>query len=70
MLTPTLVLYGSRDRCWLPGTVRLQTESRYFARGHRIKEIVDGGHFLHHTKPNEVNKELLRWVTVDHEGRA
>jgi len=70
MLVPTLTLYGSRDRCFLPDTVRLQTDSRRFAKGHRIKEIVDGGHFLHHTKPDLVNKELRRWITTDHKTRA
>lgn len=70
MLAPTLILHGSRDRCWLPDTVRLQTESRYFAKGHRLKEIEDGGHFFHHTKPDEVNKELNRWIMSSHEGRA
>jgi len=70
IMVPTLTLHGSRDRCFLPATVRFQTDSRYFSKGHRLQEVKDAGHFLQHSKPDQVNKELWRWISTNHDGRA
>ena len=60
--SPTLLIWGMEDRALgyddvVPGTEK-------FVRSLRIEQIQRGGHFIQQERPDEVNRELLAFLTT------
>jgi pimeloyl-ACP methyl ester carboxylesterase len=58
---PTLYLHGSADGCVRAGLVA--GAARALAPGSRVVVVPDAGHFLHLERPEEVNQQILAWIT-------
>lgn len=58
---PTLYLHGSSDGCIKVDLVA--DAARALAPGSRLRVIPDAGHFLHLEKPDQVNRQILAWIT-------
>lgn len=58
---PTLYLHGARDGCIGVGLAR--GAERLLAPSSRMVVIGDAGHFLHLERPDEVNDQILSWVS-------
>jgi pimeloyl-ACP methyl ester carboxylesterase len=58
---PTLYLHGSNDGCI--GADLVSDAGRALAPGSRTEVVQGAGHFLHVEKPDEVNQQILAWVT-------
>jgi len=59
---PTLYVHGSRDGCISLDLVH--DASEHLPVGSQMTIIDGAGHFPHLEKPDEVNKQILAWVTT------
>jgi pimeloyl-ACP methyl ester carboxylesterase len=58
---PTLYLHGANDGCI--GAELIVDAERALAPGSRLMVVQDAGHFLQLERPDEVNRQILAWVT-------
>jgi pimeloyl-ACP methyl ester carboxylesterase len=58
---PTLYLHGSADGCI--GVELVGHAGRHLAPGSRMAVVDGAGHFLHLERPEEVNRQILSWLT-------
>ncbi len=58
---PTLYLHGSSDGCIRANLVADAVST--LAPGSLMMVIQDTGHFLHLEKPDQVNQQILAWIT-------
>ncbi len=58
---PTLYLHGANDGCVAAGLAA--RAGPFLAPSSRMSVIDGAGHFLHLEKPDEVNSQILTWVT-------
>ncbi len=59
---PTLYLHGDRDGC--VGVELAAGSEAFLGSGSRVVTVKDAGHFLHVEKPDEVNAEIISFVTA------
>ena len=59
---PTLYLHGNLDGCISLDLVR--DAKQHLSAGSQMTVIDGAGHFPHLEKPDEVNKQILAWITV------
>jgi pimeloyl-ACP methyl ester carboxylesterase len=59
---PTLALTGANDGCMDSRLYDTIMDPADFPQGLRVARIAGAGHFLHLEKPEEVNREILRWL--------
>ena len=60
---PTLYLHGVDDGCM--GVATTTSASELLAAGSSVSIIKDAGHFLHLEQPDEVNSQIVTFLTAD-----